>query len=95
MSSEKILESLIEPSADFSKGFGIFTLNLKNGKVFTGTYQDKDKSHYSLLSADGKIVKVALDDIKFESKVSAMPSMKSILSKEEIRNLMKYLSSLK
>jgi quinoprotein glucose dehydrogenase len=95
LSPEKILESLIEPSAEFSKGFGIFTLNLKNGKSVTGTFKDKDKTHYSLLSAVGKTIKIALKDIKSESKLSTMPPMKDILNKVEIRNLLKYLSTLK
>ena len=95
LSPEKILQSLIEPSAEFSKGFGIFTLNLNNGKTITGTFQDKDKTHYAILTGDGKVVKIAFKDIKSESKLSLMPPMKDILKPQEIRNLMKYLSTLK
>ena len=73
----------------------IITLKLKNGKMITGTFKDKTDKEHILLSADGKIIKVPVNDVQSETKVSPMPPMKGILKPVEIRDLMAYLSTLK
>ena len=91
----KIAQSIMEPNADFSKGFGILTLNMKDGTVIGGTYSDETDSTYDLLLADGKTVKVEKKNIKKEQRLSPMPPMTAILSPEEIRDLVAYMKSLK
>ncbi|MCM8540126.1 MAG: HEAT repeat domain-containing protein, partial [Lentisphaeraceae bacterium] len=87
----KIAQSIMEPGADFSKGFGIITLNMKDGSTVGGTYQDETDSTYEILLADGKVQKVEKKDIKSESRLSPMPPMTAILSISEIRDLVAYM----
>ena len=91
----KIAESIMEPSAEFSKGFGILTLNMKDGSVIAGTYKDETDSTYDVMLADGKVVKVEKKDIKKEQRLSPMPPMNAILSTAEIRDLVAYMKNLK
>ncbi|MCM8527585.1 MAG: HEAT repeat domain-containing protein [Lentisphaeraceae bacterium] len=91
----KIAQSILEPNAEFSKGFGILTLTMKDGTTVGGTYQDETDSTYEILLADGKVQKVEKKDIKSESRLSPMPPMTAILSTSEIRDLIAYMKSLK
>ena len=95
LKADKIAQSILEPNAEFSKGFGILTLNMKDGSVVAGTYKDESDSTYDVLLADGKVVKVEKKNIKNESRLSPMPPMNAILSPAEIRDLVAYMKSLK
>ena len=95
LSKEQIVISMVEPSAEFSKGFGILTLNMKDGSTIGGTYKDETDNTYEIMLADGKVVKVEKKDIKKESRLSPMPPMNAILSPAEIRDLSAYMQSLK
>ena len=95
LSADKIAQSIVEPNAEFSKGFGIITLDMKDGKVVGGTYQDETDSTFEVLLADGKVTKVEKKDVKKISKLSPMPPMNAILSPAEIRDLVAYLKTLK
>ncbi|MCM8534651.1 MAG: HEAT repeat domain-containing protein [Lentisphaeraceae bacterium] len=91
----KIVQSIVDPAAEFSKGFGILTLTMKDGSVVSGTMKDEDKATYSILLADGKVQQVNKKDVKSTVKLSPMPPMKAILNQREIRDLTEYLSTLK
>ena len=95
LSLVKIAQSIMEPNADFSKGFGILTLNMKDGSIIAGTYKDETDSTYDVLLADGKVTKVEKKNIKKEQRLSPMPPMTAMLSQAEIRDLVAYMKGLK
>ena len=94
LSRRDILESMIQPSAKLAKGFGIITLNLKNGKVLTGTYMSENKNEYTVKVAD-KNIQVKKSSVKKIKLTSFMIPMDSILKRHEIRDIIEYLGSLK
>ena len=96
LSREQILEALISPSARLSPGFGMVTLELKDGQKLTGVLQGESKT--------GLKVKVGLEPdrminsdqiIKKTFSPSSMPDMKTVLSKKEIRDMVSFLADEK
>ena len=96
ISREQMLEALISPSARLSPGFGVVTLEMKDGKKISGVLQGENKTGIIIkegLEADKTIPK---DQIaKRTNSPSSMPDMKTILSKKEIRDVVSFLAGLK
>lgn len=96
ISREQILEALISPSARLAPGFGVVTLELKDGKKISGVLQGETKTDVIVkegLQADQKISKDKI--AKQTNSPSSMPDMKAILSKKEIRDVVSFLAELK
>jgi len=95
LTRQQILESLINPSARITPGFGVVTLQLKDGKNISGVLVEE--SNTSLTIKGDKQNDVILKDqiVKRINAASSMPEMKFILSKKEIRDVVSFLSELK
>ncbi len=92
----EITESLVEPSAKIVPGFGIETIVLKDGKTLAGSVTKESPNSIELKLADGKTQKVSVTTIASRTPpVSLMPPMLGILTPEEIRDVVAYLSGLK
>lgn len=96
MSKEKILESLIAPSATIASGFGVVSLDLKDGSSHVGAVINETE--------DAIQIRIGKDDVKSISKSSidlredlpsSMPGVVNILDKMQIRDLVAFLSNLK
>jgi putative heme-binding domain-containing protein len=92
-----LLESMIVPSAQIAKGFEVTLAKLNDGRVVMGIVKSEDDKTVNLMAADGKLVPVAKDQIKSRNvqKVSAMPPIGEVLTKQEIRNVIEFLSTQK
>lgn len=96
LSKEKILESLIAPSAVLAKGYGVASLEMKNGEQISGIVQEETDIYIKLKIGKEDIKKVAKSDIVNRADIpSSMPSVATILKKKEIRDLVAFLSDLK
>lgn len=96
LTKEQILEALISPSARLSPGYGMVTLELKDGKKITGILQDENKGGMKLKIGNEPVQLFATADIvKKTYAPSSMPDMKAVLSKKEIRDLVSFLYSAK
>ena len=96
LSKEKILESLIDPSAVLAKGYGVVSLEMKNGETISGIVEDETDTHLKLKIGKEDIKQVPKSEIaKRQNSPSAMPPLGSILSKKDIRDLVAFLSELK
>jgi putative heme-binding domain-containing protein len=95
LTRQQILESLINPSATITPGFGVVTVQLKDGKTMSGVLVEE--SNRSLTIKGDKQNDVILKDqiVKRMNAASSMPEMKFILSKKEIRDVVSFLSELK
>ena len=91
------LESLIVPSAQIAKGYDVHMAKTNDGKIFMGIVKTDDDKKLGLMQADGKLVEIPKDQIKSRivQKESAMPPLGEVLTKQEIRNLIEFLSTLK
>ncbi len=96
LTREQILESLIEPSARLSPGYGTVTVTLKDGQVVKGVLEEETKEELILRTSDAEPMEIAVSRIeKRENGMSAMPAMGRLITKRELRDLIEYLSSLK
>ena len=96
LSREKILESLIEPSARLAPGYGNVILTLKDGQKVNGVLIEENQTELLLRTAEAEPMEVPIARIaKRENSISSMPPMGRIISKRELRDLMEYLGSLR
>jgi quinoprotein glucose dehydrogenase len=94
---EYILESIVYPSKKIAKGYESVLLVLTNGQTRTGVLKGEDDKEMRLMTAEGKLIRVAKSDIEVQQVgKSAMPDDEiKKLTKSELRDLVEFLSSLK
>lgn len=96
LTSEQLLEALIEPSARIAPGYGIVTVELKNGKNLAGILQQEKQDGIVLKVGEKPDTVISKTDIaKQSSAPSSMPPMRLLLTKRQIRDLMSFLVMLK
>jgi len=93
---QQLLEALIEPSARLAPGYGSVSLTLKDGSQANGILLEENVSEIFLRTNQAEPLKIEKARIaERRNNPSSMPPMGGILSKREIRDLVKYLSTLK
>ena len=90
-----MLESIVDPSAKIVKGFETWVFVLADGRVITGTIVSEDE-YEVVVGHEGKQSKIQKDEIdeRLASTVSVMPTQANLLTVEDVRNLIAYLSTL-
>ncbi|MEZ5041982.1 MAG: HEAT repeat domain-containing protein [Saprospiraceae bacterium] len=95
-SAEKLLESLVLPSARLAPGFGTVTLTLNNGETAGGVLMAETDSDITLRIQQDETKTFKKSEIKERQNIpSAMPPMGDILSKRQLRDLVAFLGTLK
>jgi quinoprotein glucose dehydrogenase len=93
---EFLLESLVDLHAKIAKGFGTVTFILNDGKVISGTVKSESESEVILTLPQGRAVTIKSADVdERTSPKSAMPGVRDVLTKAELRDLVEFLSTLK
>lgn len=96
LTREQLLESLINPSARLSPGFGTVTLQMKDGKTIIGTLNGENNTSITVKTGENKNEVISKDLVaKRTDAQSSMPDMKLVLSKKEIRDVLSWLAGLK
>lgn len=94
-SRAELLESLVNPVAAISPGYGLVSISLKDGSSLAGTLTSEDAKVLELKLPDGQIRRIESADIVQKSPpMSVMPPMLGILSPSEVRDVVAYLASL-
>ncbi len=97
LDAEQLLESLIHPNAKIAEGYQMVTLTL-NGHAppVAGTISSESGDTLILTQINGETLTVDKSTISDEQRmdVSSMPPMSGVLSLSEIRDVVKYLSTL-
>ncbi len=96
-SREYVLESILLPNKQIAAGFETLIVSLKNGTSYAGIVKSENKKELVINSPEDGIVKIAIKDIeKRTTGMSGMPpNFSEILSKQDIRNLVEFLSTIK
>lgn len=90
----ELLESLLDPSARITPGYGAVTLRLRNGEVIIGIFEGEDETSLTV-ARDGRLEKVGRNDILERIDApSAMPPTAERLDARQIRDLVEFLSTL-
>jgi len=96
LNKEQLLESLIEPSATIADGYALAMVELNDGSTVSGFIESESKTEIAIKLSTGIIRSVSKNDIaEREDAMSSMPSVKRILSKKQIRDVVAFLSGLK
>ncbi len=96
LSRPQLLEALINPSARLAPGFGVVTLQLKNGKTVSGILQEETDTQLVLKGADEAGTVIPKEQIRQRTNApSSMPEMKYLLTKREVRDVVSFLATLK
>ncbi len=96
LSREQLLESLIDPSARLSPGYGSVYLKFTDGQEVNGILAKETSEILTITTSDAEPLIIPIARIaKRENMPSSMPPMGSLMTKREIRDMVEYLSSLK
>jgi len=96
LSREQIREALMDPGARIAPGYGTITLTLNDGSKATGTVMEEDSRMIVLKTQDAEPLRIERSRVTArENGASGMPAMGLAMSKEELRNLIEFLSSRK
>ena len=93
-----LLEAVVFPSASIVRGYESYRVNTKDGRSFTGLISRETSDSIYLVAADRTEVRVRRSAIETleRSMVSLMPQgLDAQLSREELRDLIAYLMSLR
>jgi putative heme-binding domain-containing protein len=93
-----LLEAILMPSASFARGFEPYEVTTTAGKQYSGIIGRQTSDAIYLRTADRAEVRIARADIEElnPGKVSIMPDgLDKVLTEEELRDLLAYLSTLK
>ena len=93
--SEYILESILYPNAKIAQGFESVLVTLKTGTLVAGVLKSENDTILEINSPEDGLIKVKKSDIeKREKGLSGMPEgFGNILSRQEIRDLIAYLTA--
>ncbi len=94
LSRELLLQSMVNPSADVTPGYGVVTVTMNDGETIRGALEEETEDRLILLSRD-EILEIEKSDIETRSNSpSAMPAMGDILSRSELRDLVEFMTTL-
>ena len=93
---EQMLEAMVAPAARIAPGFGRSTAVLKSGERIEGTFDAETKNTITITTNEKTHVIGRGDIAKIETGgISPMPPMGLALTREELRDLVAYLATLK
>lgn len=96
LETDKLLESLVDPSAKIAKGFDTLVVITTTGKIVSGTLAKEDAATIVVAPPEGGQETIVKDQIeeRIVSPISSMPPMGEVFSPEEVADLVAYLASL-
>lgn len=96
LSREELLAALIAPSQRLAPGYGTVILSMKDDKKMSGVLMKETAQTLTIKNGSGKSEMIPVAQIA-EKQIapSGMPTMKGVLSKDEIRDLVAFLASEK
>src|SRR6056297_109892 len=94
LTRHQLLESLVAPNARIAPGYGSVTLTLSDGSTVRGMLSAESDSDITVAGNDGEQVISKSDIESRRNSPSGMFAMGSVLSRDEIRDLVEFLSTL-
>jgi putative heme-binding domain-containing protein len=91
-----LLEAIMNPSAGVSFGYETTELQMKDGTKRMGLIASKTETDIDLKSPGGTVDKIQLSTVKTmkKSEESMMPALHEAMSKQQLADLLEYLTSL-
>lgn len=97
LAKQGLLEAIVTPSAAVSFGYETAELILKDGSSAMGIITSKTAKEINMKFPGGSVLKFNASDVKTikKPKESMMPALHESMSRQELADLLAYLSSLK
>ena len=94
---EYILESIVYPNKHIAAGFENVLVTMKDGAIYAGLLKNETADEIEVNSPEDGILKLKKADIKDRQRgLSGMPEeLRQVLTKQDLRNLVEFLSGLK
>ncbi|MBY0228574.1 MAG: c-type cytochrome [Gemmataceae bacterium] len=94
---EYLLESIVFPSKQIAKGYETVDLRMKSGVIRSGILKSETETTLTIMSPEGALSTIRKDRIESRTAgKSAMPDdLVKHLTRQEVRDLVEYLASLK
>jgi quinoprotein glucose dehydrogenase len=94
---EYLLESIAFPNKQIAAGFENVIVTMQNGTVYAGVVKSESDTELELNSPEDGVLKLKRAEIKSRDRgLSAMPEeTRQVLTKQDLRNLVEFLSGLK
>jgi putative heme-binding domain-containing protein len=92
-----ILESILDPSAVIVNGYETVLIVTKDGRYIDGIDRGEDGEFYSILNAEGEIIRVPLSEIEevAPQSTSIMPgNLRELITVEDFHNILAYVLTL-
>lgn len=92
-----LLEAIVDPNVKIAKGFETTIILDINGKAHSGIIKEETDNLVRLMTPKGATITISKEDVEDRAKgLSGMPAdIAKNLSRDEIRDLVEYLSTLK
>lgn len=96
-SREYILESMLSPNKEIAPGFENVLVTMKDGASYAGLLKAEDDVELVVNSPEDGVLKLRKAEVQTRERgLSAMPEgLAAILSKNDLRNLVEFISTLK
>ncbi len=94
LTREQLLESMVDPMARIAPGFGRITAVMKDGQRIEGFFESETPTIMTLVASDQTHNLAKADVVKTEATTSGMPPMGLLLPKDQLRDLVAYLTTL-
>lgn len=97
LSREKLLQSILYPNDEITSGYETTSVELKEGGFYAGVVKSESNEELVISSLEDGDLTLAKADIASRSKgLSAMPEqLITLMSKQDLRDLIEFLSTLK
>lgn len=95
LTPEKLLESMVMPSAEVAAGYGVASYKLQDGSVVSGVLLKEKEDAFVVKAGDDEKILKREDVAEVYPPVSSMPPMGALLDKAEIRDLVAWLEAQK
>jgi len=94
-SREYLLQSIVDPQAEITLGYGIVIVQLADGRTVSGTLIRKGGNSITIKLPDNSLEYFTASELKSQSKpVGTMPDLKTILNLRQVRDLVAYIATL-
>jgi len=94
---EYLLESIVLPNKEVAVGFESVIVTMQNGTTYAGTVKSDTAAELELNSPEDGLLKLKKTEIKSRERgLSGMPEeLRQVLTKQDLRDLVEFLSGLK
>ena len=90
----ELLQSVVNPGAVITEGYGLSSVVLKDGSVLVGRVPKQTDSEVHVIALDGKVTELKRSQVaSITPPVSPMPPLGMTLPPHDLRNLIAFLAS--